>query len=100
MHPYSSGQSCNYAGVAVQLEDGAIYAGRNAENAAYNPSLSPLLSALTFMNMSRALTATRVVKRCVLVEVPALASQRSFTEAALAACAPAVKLEYCPANVV
>jgi cytidine deaminase len=97
--PYSISQSFNYAGVAVQLKDGAIYAGRNAENAAYNPSLSPLQSALTFMNMSRALTATRVVKRCVLVEVPTLASQQSFIQAALAACAPAVKLEYYVASI-
>ena len=92
--PYSTRKSFNYAGVAVQLEDGAIYAGRHAENAAYNPSLSPLQSALTFLNMSRPLTATRVIKRCVLVEVPTFASQRSVTQAALAACAPAVPLEY------
>jgi cytidine deaminase len=97
--PYSTRRSFNYAGVAVQLEDGAIYAGRHAENAAYNPSLLPLQSALTFMNMSRPLIATRVVKRCVLVEVPTLASQRSVTQAALAACAPTVKLEYYTASI-
>src|SRR5688572_27235131 len=97
--PYSTGNSFNYAGVAVQLEDGAIYAGRHAENAAYNPSLSPLLSALTFMNMSRALNATRAVKRCVLVETPTLASQLWATKAALAACAPPVKLEYYTASI-
>src|SRR5688572_837363 len=97
--PYSTRKSFNYAGVAMQLEDGAVYTGRHAENAAYNPSLSPIQSALTFMSMSSALTATRVVKRCVLVEVPTLASQRSFTEAALAAWAPAVKLEYYAASI-
>ena len=92
--PYSTRKSFNYAGVAVELEDGAIYAGRHAENAAHNPSLSPLQSALAFMNMSRPLSATRALKRCVLVEVPTLASQRSLTQAALAAWAPAVQLEY------
>ena len=98
--PYSTDKSFNYAGVAVQLTDGAIYAGRHAENAAYNPSLSPLQSALTFMHLSRPLTATRAVKRCVLVEVPTLASQRSVTQAALAACAPTVDLEYYAARLV
>jgi cytidine deaminase len=97
--PYSTGNSFNYAGVAVQMDDGAIYAGRQAENAAHNPSLSPLQSALAFMNLSRPLTATRAVKRCALVEVPSLASQRTVTQAALAAWAPAVKLEYYTASI-
>ena len=97
--PYSTGNSFNYGGVAVQLEDGAILAGRHAENAAHNPSLSPLQSALTFMNMNRPLGATRVIKRCVLVEVPTLASQRSVTQATLAACAPGVQLEYYTASL-
>ena len=92
--PYATNKSHAYAGVAVELEDGSIYAGRHAENAAYNPSLSPLQSALAFMNLSQPLSATRVVKRCVLVEVPSIASQRSATEAALAAYAPTVQLEY------
>jgi cytidine deaminase len=92
--PYQTGESHAYAGVAVQLADGSIYAGRHAENAAYNPSLSPLASALTFMNMGQPLSATRVVDRCVLVEVLTLASQRSTTEAALASYAPGIYLEY------
>ena len=90
--PYPTGESNAYAGVAVQLADGSIYAGRHAENAAYNPSLSPLQSALAFMTMARP-SATNV-KRCVLVEVPTPASQRSATQAALAAYAPNVQLEY------
>ena len=98
--PYLTGGAHAYAGVAVQLEDGSIFTGRHAENAAYNPSLSPLESALTFMNMGQPIGATRVVKRCVLVEVPTLASQRSATEAALAAYAPGVQLEYFTAHIV
>jgi cytidine deaminase len=98
--PYETDQSYACAGVAVQLADGSIYAGRHAENAAYNPSLSPLESALTFMNMGQSLSATRVVNRCVLVEVATLASQFSATEAALAAYAPTVKLEYYTARIV
>jgi cytidine deaminase len=97
--PYPTDDSFNYAGVAVQLEDGSIYAGRLAENAAYNPSLSPLESALAFMNMGQPLTATRNVNRCVLVEVPTLASQLGATQAALASYAPGVQVEYYSARI-
>jgi cytidine deaminase len=92
--PYLTNTLNEYAGVAVQLADGSIYAGRYGENAAYNPSISPLESALTFMNMTQPLGATRQVKRCVLVEVPTRASQYSATQAVLAAYAPGVSLEY------
>ena len=85
--------SSNYAGVALQLADGAIYAGRHAENASYNPSLSPLQSALSIMQMARP-SPTPKVKRCVLVEVPTLASQLGATQSLLATCAPTVDLEY------
>ena len=98
--PYATGESYAYAGVAVHLDDGSIYAGRHAENAAYNPSLSPLQSALAFMNMGQPPGATRVVSRCVLVEVPTLASQRSATQAALAAYASTVELKYYAARIV
>ena len=76
--------------MAVELADNSIYAGRYAENAAYNPSLSPLQSALSFMNMNQPLSGTRAVVRCVLVEVPTLGSQLSATQAVLAAYAPGV----------
>ena len=98
--PYQIGGSHAYAGVAVQLEDGSIYPGRHAANAACNPSLSSLQSALTFMKMSQPLEATCVVKRCVLVEVPTLASQRCATQAALAGYAPTLQLEYYPARII
>lgn len=98
--PYLTNTANEYAGVAVQLADGSIYAGRYGENAAYNPSISPLESALTFMNMSQPLGATRQVTQCALVEVPTLASQFSATQAVLAAYAPGVTLQYYPASVV
>lgn len=97
--PYETDASYGYAGVAVKLADNSIYAGRYAENAAYNPSLSPLQSALSFMNMNQPLSATRTVVRCVLVEVPTLASQLSSTQAVLAAYAPGVSVEYYKASV-
>jgi len=97
--PYDTATNNEYAGVAVQLSDMSIYAGRHAENAAYNPSMSPLESALTFMNMNRPLDSTRSVVRCVLVEVQTFASHVSATRAVLAAYAPAVSLEYYQAKV-
>ena len=36
----------NYSGVALELDDGTIYSGAYAENAAFNPSLPPLQVAL------------------------------------------------------
>ena len=82
------------AGIAVELADGSVYPGRHAENAAYNPSFSPLQSALAFMIVIRPMGAVHEIRRCVLVEVPTLASQLSATQAALAACAPGVEVEY------
>jgi hypothetical protein len=52
------------------------------------------------MNMRQPLGAARVVKRCVLVEVPTLASQLSATQATLATYAPHVQLEYYTARIV
>ncbi len=98
--PYKTDLSNGYAGVAVQLVDGTIYTGRYAENAAYNPSLSPLESALSFMNMNQPGTATRKVNRCVLVEVPTLCSQLSATKSVLNAYALGVSLEYYQASLV
>jgi cytidine deaminase len=97
---YFQNQSTAYSGVAVQLSDGTVYGGRHAENAAYNPSLSPLESALAYMNMHLPLTASRTVTRCVLVEVPSLISQLSATQAVITAYAPGVSVEYYSASVV
>lgn len=96
--PYATRESNEYAGVAVQLADGTIFPGRHAESCAYNPSLSPLESALTFMNLMQPQSGTREVTRCVLVEVPTFASQLSATQAVLAAYAPGVELEYYTAS--
>lgn len=75
--PYTQG----YAGVAVQTGDGLVFPGRYAENAAYNPSLSPLECALSMVNLSGRMTST--VTAAALVEVPGPADQRAATEAVL-----------------
>ncbi len=97
--PYPTDAAGQFAGVALQFADGTVFTGRYAGNAAYNPSFSPLESALAFAHLNSPLGAARRVKRCVLVEVPTLASQRSATEAVLAVVAPRVRLEYFAARV-
>ena len=46
--PYSR----SYAAVALRGESGRIFAGPYAENAAFNPSMAPLLGALSLMNLA------------------------------------------------
>jgi len=97
--PYPTDEAGQFSGIALQFSDGSVSTGRYAGNAAYNPSLSPLESALAFAHVSRPLGAARKIRRCVLVEVPTLASQRSATEAVLAVVAPRVQLEFFTAKL-
>jgi cytidine deaminase len=46
--PYSK----SFAGIALRTRDGAIVTGAYAENAAFNPSLSPLEAALSQLNLA------------------------------------------------
>lgn len=77
--PYSG----NFAGVALQMSDGRIIKGRGAENAAFNPSLPPLQSALSMLALEPASSVPVRIERAVLAEVPSLISQRTATEALL-----------------
>ena len=87
--PYSR----NLAGCVIQTKDGKRYAGRYAENAAFNPSLSPLHTAVIRMNMDNfGLDST--IARAVLVERPTSISQRGICELLLESVAPEVELEY------
>lgn len=92
--PYPTDRAGQFSGMALQLTDGSVWTGRYAGNAAYNPSLSPLESAVAFARLNRPLGTPLRIARGVLVEVPTLASQRSATAAVLAALAPRVRLEY------
>ncbi|WJV52217.1 cytidine deaminase [Pectobacteriaceae bacterium CE90] len=76
--PYSQA----FSGVALESITGTVYAGSYAENAAFNPSLPPLQTALNMMNLSgEALTD---IKRAVLVERKnSLLSQWSITHSIL-----------------
>ncbi|MEO0342580.1 MAG: cytidine deaminase [Pseudomonadota bacterium] len=87
----------NASGVALQLDDGQIFAGRYAENAAFNPSMSPLESALAWMNMNRPAGARYYIEDAVLVEnASSVISQKEATKAVLSSVAPSVRLRHFP----
>ena len=86
--PYTN----NLSGCAIQASDGRIYRGRYAENAAFNPSLSPLQTAISCMNMGR-LAGDQTITRAVLVEKSSGSTQRGITELVLRSFAPHVSLE-------
>ena len=60
--PYSQ----YYCGIALELSSGAVFQGRYAENAAFNPSLSPLQVALVQIVMAG--QTVKDVVRAILVE--------------------------------
>ncbi len=72
--PYSG----NPSGVALQTRDGRVFAGSYAENAAFNPSLSPLHGALVSL-LTAGGDPKRIVK-AVLVEKnrPKVSQRQSF----------------------
>lgn len=76
--PYSGA----YSGVALLSDEGIVYAGRYAENAAYNPSLPPLQSALILMNLQGG--DCLAIRQAVLAETAgAKLSQHKATRATL-----------------
>jgi cytidine deaminase len=77
--PYSRG----YAGVALKTSDGNIHRGSLAENAAFNPSMSPLEGAVVMLAMSGRKYSDII--DAVLVEAKgSAASQAGVTRAVLA----------------
>jgi cytidine deaminase len=88
----------NFAGCAIQVSDTKIYSGRYAENAAFNPSLSPLHTAIIRMNMEN-LSSSITITRAVLVEKPTTIRQRGICELLLGSLAPEVGLEYFEAEL-
>ena len=80
-----------HAGVALELADGSTFAGRYAENAAYNPGLPPLQSALVLRHLAGKTGAAIV--RAALVVAPAAIDHIQQAEALLAVVAPGIALE-------
>jgi len=64
--PYSA----SYAGVALKTSDGSIYTGSVAENAAYNPSMSPLEAAVVALTINGGKQYSDIID-AVLVEATA-----------------------------
>ncbi len=86
--PYSGANS----GVAIATRSGRIYKGSYIENVAFNPSLSPLQTALVQMLVAG--EEYGAISRVVLVEkAGAKISQKSATEVVLSAVAPSARLE-------
>ena len=76
--PYSK----NWAGVAVKLTNGFVATGAYLENAAFNPSLTPLLNALLIVRLHR--HSWQEIEDAVLVEKTSLSSQEQASRALLA----------------
>lgn len=85
------------AGVALELKDGKILSGSYLENVAFNPSLSPLQTALA--NLIAEGREYLEIKRLVLVErsqQDGISSQKEATESLLRTIAPLAKFETVP----
>ena len=90
--PYTN----NHAGCAIELDDGTIYQGNYIENVAYNPSMSPMQTALTFMNMHRPLGSEKQIVRAALAEHVTDVSQKDICETILASYDPEAEFTYIP----
>jgi cytidine deaminase len=91
--PYSKSP----AGVAIRGGKGRIYRGSYIENVAFNPSLSPLQTALAAMIAAG--ESYSAISSVTLVELPgAKISQRPVTEIVLQAIAPGARLDVAQAR--
>lgn len=92
--PYSKSP----AGVAIHSTSGRVYRGSYIENVAFNPSLSPLQTALAAMIVAGEEYGN--ISGATLVEAEgATISQKAVTEIVLAAIAPHVRLQVVSASV-
>lgn len=86
--PYSK----SHSGIAIAAQAGRIYKGAYIENAAFNPSLSPLQTALAALIVAG--EDYKSIARVALVEMEGAAiSQKSVTESVLSAVAPNARLQ-------
>jgi len=80
--PYSR----SYAGVALRVRGGRVFSGPYAENAAFNPSMSPLEVALSAMSLEGADFAE--IEEAVLVQAAPLHENATRTVLAAVSAAP------------
>lgn len=91
--PYSMSAS----GVALRLADGATYCGRYVENAAFNPSLSPLQCALVAM-VADGRAYDDIVAAALVEAADAPVSQQAATRSLLESVQPKATLVRVPAR--
>jgi cytidine deaminase len=75
--------SFSYAGVALKTNDGSIYAGSVAENAAFNPSLSPLEAAIVALTIKGGKKYSDITDAVLVEAAGSRASQIGVTQAVL-----------------
>jgi cytidine deaminase len=78
--PYSN----SYAGVALKTADGAIYTGGAAENAAFNPSMSPLEAAIVTLTINGRKKYSDIVDAVIVQAAGSKACQIDATRNVLA----------------
>jgi len=90
--PYSHG----YSGVVLATADGGIYTGAYAENAAFNPSMSPMEAAVSQLNLGGGKMGG--IRRAVLVEIANSTSSQVHWSMAVLNSISNVQLEVCYAG--
>ena len=83
----------NFAGCSVQTVDNRIISGRYVESVAFNPSVSPLHSAILRLNQMT-LDDKHAIERVVLVEKPTRIRQKDLVEMIISSWAPGIEFEY------
>jgi len=78
--PYSA----SYAGVALKTSDGSIFTGGVAENAAFNPSMSPLEAAIVTLTINGRKKHSDIVDAVLVQAAGSKACQIDATRAVLA----------------
>ena len=73
----------SYAGVALKTKDGGIFTGVVAENAAYNPSMSPLEAAVVSLVISGGKSYNDIADAVLVEAAGSKASQAATTRAVL-----------------
>jgi cytidine deaminase len=75
----------DYAGVALKTSDGGIFTGSVAENAAFNPSMSPLETAVVSLVISGGKSYNDIIDAVLVEAAGSKASQVAATQAVLSA---------------
>ncbi len=88
--PYTS----TFCAVALEAADGTLACGRYAENAAYNPSMSPMMAALSQLNLSQAPGLEIDIVRAVMIETKTLVSLEQQSRSILTAISPNAQFDF------